>query len=60
MAWTHKEDGEWLKSVLKTIRDWYAARDIDLNFSLQEAHVLCEFMSACLLTLSDALGPCSC
>ena len=28
---------EGLKSVLKTIRDWYAARDIDLNFSLQEA-----------------------
>ena len=37
MAWTPKEDGEGLKSVLKTIRDWYAARDIDLNLSLQEA-----------------------
>ena len=51
MAWTPKEDGEglksvlktitgWyagLKSVLKTIRDWYAARDINVNFSLQEA-----------------------
>ena len=29
MAWTPKEDGEGLKSVLKTIMDWYAARDID-------------------------------
>ena len=27
MARTPKEDGEGLKSVLKTIRDWYAARD---------------------------------
>ncbi|CAE7569990.1 unnamed protein product, partial [Symbiodinium necroappetens] len=32
------EDGEGLKSVLKTIMDWYAARDIDPNFSLQEMH----------------------
>ncbi|CAE7329209.1 ilvE, partial [Symbiodinium necroappetens] len=38
MPWTPKEEGEGLKSVLKTIRDWYAARDIDLNFSLQGMH----------------------
>ncbi|CAE7878874.1 unnamed protein product, partial [Symbiodinium microadriaticum] len=37
MVWTLKEDGTGLQSVLKTIRDWYAARDIDLNFSLQTA-----------------------
>ena len=41
LAWVPKEDGECLKEVLKTIRDWYCARKIDLNFHLQEASVTC-------------------
>ncbi|CAE7674410.1 unnamed protein product [Symbiodinium sp. CCMP2592] len=37
-AWVPKEDGHGFKSVLQRLKEWYGARDVDLNFAMQEVH----------------------